>query len=46
MRVMLATLDLSYSQFKSKVGNILAKAAALSINLNIDDVPKTSLYLL
>ncbi len=27
------------SQFKSKVGNILAKAAALRITLNIDGTP-------
>ena len=30
------------SQLKSKVGNILAKAAALRINLNIDGAPVTS----
>ena len=30
------------SQFKSKVGNILAKAAVLRINLNIDGAPITS----
>ena len=31
-----------YSQLKSKVGNILAKATALSTNLNIDVVPFAS----
>jgi hypothetical protein len=31
-----------YSHLKSKVGNILAKATVLRINLNIDDVPITS----
>ena len=30
------------SQLKSKVGNILAKAAALRINLNIDGAPIAS----
>jgi hypothetical protein len=30
------------SQLKSKIGNILAKAASLLINLNIDGVPTTS----
>jgi hypothetical protein len=30
------------SQLKSKIGNILAKAAALLINLNIDGAPITS----
>ena len=30
------------SQLKSKVGNILAKAAALRITLNIDDTPVSS----
>ena len=29
------------SQFRSKVGNILAKAAALRITLNVDDTPVT-----
>ena len=28
-----------YSQLKSKVGNILAKAGELRINLNVDGVP-------
>ena len=31
-----------YSQLKSKVGNILAKATALRINLNIDGAPIAS----
>ena len=30
------------SQFKSKVGNILSKAEALWITLNIDDTPLSS----
>ncbi len=37
------TYDAAFSsQLKSKVGNILAKAAALSVNLNIDGAPISS----
>jgi hypothetical protein len=31
-----------YFQFKSKVGNILAKATAMRVNLDIDDAPIAS----
>jgi len=37
-----AVTETFYSQLKSKVGDILPKAAALCINLNIDGVPIAS----
>ena len=37
-----AFFDKQFSQFKSKVGNILAKAAVLRITLYIDGTPITS----